>query len=117
MPSWSDDVVVTPPGVGGGGGHEMTSHLPPGLCSLWVPGVEGLVEQQGLQQPGTPPGSALGDSEAPPHQGDLGTLRHLVVVVGQLSADLPLDHTASTVLLLVATTQTQQGQQDQQEAS
>ena len=79
--------------------QELTPHLSPRLGPLGVAGPESLVQQQGLQQLRTPLGSAPapGDCEAPSHP--VGpTLRHLL---GDLSADLLVDHTASTVLLPV----------------
>ena len=98
----------------------MTPHLPPLLCSLGVSRPECLVEQQGLQQLGTPLGSPTppGDCKAPPDPG-CPTLCHLLA---NLSADLLIDHAASTVLLpvpldvvvLVATTH--HTQEEHQEA-
>ena len=100
--------------------HQVTSHLPPLLCPLRVPGPQSLVQQQGLQQLRTPLGSPPppGDCEAPPDPG-CPTLCHLLA---NLSADLLIDHAASTVLLpvpldvvvLVATTH--HTQEEHQEA-
>ena len=94
----------------------MTSHLPPLLCPLRVPGPQSLVQQQGLQQARTPLSSLPppGDCEAPPLP--------VCPTLSNLLADLLIDHTASTVLLpvpldvivLVATTH--QTQEEHQEA-
>ena len=92
-PGWLLDVVA------GLGRHEMTPHLPPLLCSLGVSRPERLVEQQGLQQLRTPlTPTLLVDGEAPSDPGG-PTLRHLAGTF--LSADTPVDQTASTALLLV----------------
>ena len=80
-------------------------------------GPQRLVEQQGLQQLRTPLSSpSLADGETPPHP--LGP-----TLLGSLSADTPIDDTASTavlqlpgavVVLLVAATD--HSQEEQQEA-
>ena len=100
--------------------QELTPHLSPRLGPLGVAGPESLVQQQGLQQLRTPLGSPPppGDCEAPPDPGS-PTLSHLLA---NLSADLLIDHAASTVLLpvpldvvvLVATTH--HTQEEHQEA-
>ena len=83
---------------------KLTPHLPPLLGPLRVSGVEGLVEQEGLQQLRTslisPPSV---DGETP--SDCLGA----TLLLGSLRADTPVDHTVSTALLplpvlLVATT-------------